>query len=131
MNLYEDVLYYNQMNERLFYLTNEVKKCLNEDNRIISLNIIEKEMNDNEEVMALAYQKDMALDEYNQILKIYSDNSEEANKARHNLYLKKKELESHPLVKKYLKAYQEVRILYELINEKLFSYLSNDFCPKE
>ena len=131
MNLYEDVLYYNQMNERLFYLTNEVKKFLNEDNRIISLNIIEKEMNDNEEVMALAYQKDMALDEYNQILKIYSDNSEEANKARHNLYLKKKELESHPLVKKYLKAYQEVRILYELINEKLFSYLSNDFCPKE
>ena len=40
------------------------------------------------------------------------------------LFLKKEALDNHPLVRKYLKAYQEVRDLYFEINDILFSNLS-------
>ena len=117
------------MNEELLELTNKLKIAIEKDERIISLNEIEKKMNDNEEVMALSYRKDVSLDEYNEACRHFSDESEPVVKARQKLANAKKELESHPLVREYLSAYQKVRILYEHINETLFSYLNKNLCP--
>lgn len=119
------------MDEKLLLLTYQLKKSLDNDSRIVSLNRIENEMNSNEEVMALSYRKDMALENYNEMSKYFKDDSEEVNKARKQLSEAKKELESHPLVREYLSAYQQVRILYEHINETLFSYLNKNMCPNE
>ena len=88
-------------------------------------------MNESEEVMALSYRKDCALDYYNQTLKYFSDDSVAATKARQDLAKAKKELDSHPLVRDYLQKYQQVRLLFEQINQSLFSMLNNDMCPKE
>ena len=119
------------MDEKILSLTYRLKTALDNDSRIVLLNKLENEMNNNEEVMALSYRKDMALDRYNEMCKLFKDDSEEVNKARILLSDAKKELESHPLVREYLAAYQQVRLLYEHINETLFSYLNKNMCPSE
>ena len=117
------------MNEELLKLTYELKDALNNDYRLFNLNKIEEKMNNDEEVMALSYQKDMALDKYNEMLKYFSDDSKEVIEARKSLVEAKRKLESHPVVREYLSNYQQVRLLYETINETLFSYLNKNMCP--
>ena len=108
----------------IYSLSYELKDLLNNDERIIALNKLEKEMNENEEVMALAYQKDLAINEYSDALNHFASDSEEVKKAQHNLHLKKEALDNHPLVREYLKAYSEVRDLYFQLNDILFSNLN-------
>ena len=101
-----------------------LKELLDNDERVILLDDLEKKMNENEEVMALAYQKDLAVNDYSDALNHFSSDSEEVKKAQHNLFIKKEALDNHPLVSDYLKAYSEVRDLYYQINEILFNNLS-------
>ena len=119
------------MDEKISELTYKLKEQLNNDPRVIALNESEKKMNESEDVMVLSYRKDVALDHYNQLLKYYSDDSKVVVKARQDLATAKKELESHPLVREYLSNYQQVRLLFEQVNQTLFSMLNNDMCPKE
>ena len=119
------------MDERILEKTYQLKRALDSDPRILALNEIEARMNTNEEVMALSYKKDVALNHYNEMLKYYKDDSEEVIKARQELAKAKKELESHPIVREYLSCYQAVRLLFEEINKALFSYLNKNACPKE
>ena len=119
------------MNAEILNLATQLKEAINNDLRIIALNEVEQRMNNSEEVMSLSYRKDMALDEYNEMCRYFADDSEEVINARKKLAETKKELESHPLVRDYLSKYQQVRLLYEHINETLFSYLNKNMCPKE
>ena len=108
----------------IYSLSYELKDLLTNDPRIIRLNELEKKMNENEEVMALAYQKDVSATEYSDALNHFAKDSEEVKKAQHNLHTKKEALDNHPLVRDYLKAYSEVRDLYFELNDILFSRLN-------
>ena len=119
------------MPKDIYTKTSDLKEKLNNDSRVILLNKLEKEMNDNEEVMALAYKKDMAALKYSDALNHFSEDSEEVKDALKELHEAKKNLDNHPLVREYLKAYSEVRDLYAQVNEILFSDFSANLCPKE
>lgn len=119
------------MTEELYQKLSEFKKDLENDYRIVLLNRLEREMNENEEVMALAYKKDMMAVSYSGILNHYSEDSKEAKEAMKKLHEAKLSLDNHSLVKEYLKAYKEVRELYEEINKTLFSNFNAELCPKE
>ena len=108
----------------IYSLSYELKDLLSNDERLILLNMLETKMNESEEVMALAYQKDLAVSAYSDALNHFAKDSEEIKKAQHDLHVKKEALDNHPLVKEYLKAYSEVRDLYFQINEILFSNLN-------
>ena len=108
----------------IYTLSNELSDLLKNDERILLLNKLEKEMNENEEVMALAYQKDVAVSNYSDALNHYANDSEEIKKYRHELFVRKEALDNHPIVKDYLNAYSKVRDLYFEINEILFGDLS-------
>ena len=108
----------------IYHLASELKEMLDNDERIILLNKLEKELNNNEEVMALSYQKDVAVSSYSDALNHYANDSEEIKKYRHELFIKKEALDNHPIVKDYLNAYSKVRDLYFEINEILFGDLS-------
>ena len=112
------------MVSNIYLLAGELKDLLDNDERIIRLNKLENELNNNEEVMALSYQKDLAVSSYSDALNHFANNSEEMKKYQHELFLKKEALDNHPLVKEYLKVYSEVRNLYFQINEILFNDLS-------
>ena len=109
------------MVSNIYLLAGELKDLLDNDERIIRLNKLENELNNNEEVMALSYQKDIAVSSYSDALNHFANNSEEMKKYQHDLFLKKEALDNHPLVKEYLKAYSEVRDLYFQVNEILFN----------
>ena len=119
------------MDEILLSKTLKLKEELESDPRVVSLNEAEAKMNSSEEVMALAYRKNAALDKYNDLLKYYPDDSEEVKIVRQDLALAKKNLEEHELVRDYLIKYQAVRLLYEEINQTLFGILNNNLCPEE
>ena len=109
----------------------ELKKLLNEDERVKKLNSLEEKMNNDDQVILLAYKKDMAADKYAEMVRLFKDDSEEANNARKELSLAKANLDKNPLVMEYTKAFREVRKLYEEINAELFSDLNPSLCPKE
>lgn len=119
------------MEENIYLKAEKLKELLNQDERVIRLNELEKKMNENEEVMALAYQKDVAATNYSDILNHFSDDSKEAKEALKKLHEAKLKLDSHPLVREYLSSYKEVRELYEEINSILFSNYNSNLCPKE
>lgn len=112
------------MQDNIYFLASELKDLLNQDSRIIRLNELEQKLEKSEEVMALSYQKDIAISSYSDALNHFDENSEEIKKYQKELFLKKETLDNHPLVKEYLKAYLEVRDLYFQINDILFGGLS-------
>lgn len=111
------------MDIKLLELTNNLKKEIENDQRVILLNNLDKEISSNEEIMSLAYKKDVASTNYSDLLKIYKDDSREVVNARKALYEAKKNLDSHPLIVSYNKAYRDVKELLDEINKSLF----NDF----
>ena len=119
------------MSNDVYLKATELKQLLENDERIISLNESEKRMNEDEEVMVLAYKKDMAAVKYSDALNHYSENSEEAKKALSELHMAKYNLDNHPLVREYLNKYKEVRELYNQINQILFSEFNVNLCPKD
>jgi len=118
------------MDDKLIKLVYELKDLLSKDDRVISLNSSESLMNDNEEVMKLAYTKDMAIDEVNLIPESMKE-SETYKKAIEKLSIAKSNLQTHPVVVDYLKRYSIVRDLYFNINEILFSGFQEKLCEKK
>ena len=108
------------MNEKIYNLAKELNEVMNNDPRFIRLNELEKKLENDDEVIALAYQKDLASTSYSDILKIYPEDSKEAKASREKLIEAKTKLESHPLVKEYNKVYVEIRMLLLEVNNILF-----------
>lgn len=109
------------MDDKIYFLTKDLKNEMDKDPRFIRLNELNKKMNDDESVIRLAIKKDELNDKYNDLLRFYKDDDEVVVKARKELLQAKIELESHPLVKEYLKAYNEVKLLLLEVNDILFS----------
>jgi len=120
------------MKNDLYLDTCALKEALMNDPRIIRLNDLEKKMNEDDSVMALAYQKDIASSRYSDILSIYcKEEAPEVKKAREELIEAKTTLYEHPLVREYLDVYQSVRSIYQRINNNIISLIDPDMCPKE
>ncbi|MDD4103604.1 MAG: YlbF family regulator [Erysipelotrichaceae bacterium] len=120
------------MKNDLYLDTCALKEALMNDPRIIRLNDLEKKMNEDDSVMALAYQKDVASSRYSDILSIYcKEEAPEVKKAREELIEAKTTLYEHPLVREYLDVYQSVRSIYQRINNNIISLIDPDMCPKE
>lgn len=117
-------MYYYVMDKDVYILAMELKQILENDFRLNVLNELEAKMNQDEVVMALAYQKDIASAEYSDALNHFSEDNENTIKARQKLYLRKKALDEHHLVRQYLSAYSQVRDLYLEINNLLFGDLN-------
>ena len=99
---------------------------MNNDERFLTLKKLDEELNHNEEVMKLSYQKEMAIVEYEDALNHYGKNSKELQKAQQKLAKCKLELDNHPLVKEYYLALKKVREMDNEINEKLFRDFQNN-----
>ena len=115
------------MNNSLYEEVYKLRDQMKSDPRFLTLKEMDKKLNNNEEVMKLAYQKEMAIVEYEDALNHYGKNSAELKKAQQNLAKCKLNLDNHPLVKEYYLALQKVREMDRKVNEKLF----DDFNMKE
>ena len=117
-------VYTKYMAKDIYETAYELKDLLLQDERIKRLNELETKMNNNDEVIALAYQKDLAVSNYSDALNHFDEKSNEVKKAQKELYEKKLALDTHPIVREYLDAYKEVRDLYIQISGLLFDELN-------
>ena len=108
-----------------------LKEVMESDERVIKLKQDEFRMENNEEVMRLSYAFSCAQDEYNDILKHFKAESEEAKKYQRKLFETKTKLDSHPLVKNYLQSYQAVRLMYNQIQREIFKPFGNHECNEK
>lgn len=111
------------MDNSLIESLSKLKDAIKNDPRVLKLEELDKQLNNDEEVMKLAYKKDMALLAYEDALKNFKEGSKEVSEAQKSLHKAKLDLDNHSLVKQYNEAYKEVRHIYDMINEQLF----NDF----
>ncbi len=116
------------MHETLLNKIYILKEMLSNDPRINELNLAEKDMESDEEVMFLSYQKDLALNEYNNDIKSFGEDSEITKNSKQKFIEAKDKLFLHPKVKKYHEKYQVVRILYFSLNKILFGKFSAKHC---
>lgn len=116
------------MDEKIYNLASQLNDELNNDPRVIKLNELEKKLNDSFEVYTLSNKKDEALEEYNRLKEIYSDDNELTKKALLNAKEAKEKLSNFPLVKEYLAQYAIVRDLYLEIDNILFSDFRKGKC---
>ena len=116
-------VYTNAMSKDIYNLAYELKELLANDERIKKLNSLEEKINNDNEVISLAYQKDMACLKYSDALNHYAKDSEEVKVLQKELHEKKLALDTNETVSEYLKAYSAVRDLYFEMNDILFSGL--------
>jgi len=116
--------------EKVIELAYQLKSLLDNDERIIKCNELEKIMSNDEIAMKLSYKKDLAVDSYDFAISHFPKESKEVKKAQEELHLAKLELDKCESVRNYLDAYSKVRDLYMEMNNILFSFLNNHLCNK-
>ena len=109
------------MNQKLTEKALELKKEINSIPEVIELERLNKLLEENEEVMKLSYRKDVAATKYEDAIKYFGQESDEARSAQKVLYQAKLELDTHWLVKRYNEQYKKVRKIYDKINEEIFN----------
>lgn len=114
------------MEEKIYDLALKLNESIRNSEVYLECVNKEKMMNESDEVIALAYKKDMVLLRYNDALKIYSDDSEEVKAIRKELSLAKYNLDIHPLVKAYSEAYSLLKQELYKVNNILFSDLKGE-----
>lgn len=117
------------MNENIYQITLKLKESITSSEIYLNLIESEKNMEEDEEVITLAYQKDLIMDKYYDFLKIYPEESLEVKEIRKQFYEAKKEFESHPKVRTYLNNYRALRKMLEQLNDIIFKDLKEQLCP--
>ena len=109
------------MNQNLLEKATSLKVEISALPEVKELECLNKLLNENEEVMKLAYRKDVAATKYEDAIRFFGENSNEALGARKVLYQAKLALDENELIKQYNEAYKKVRKIYDKINEEIFN----------
>lgn len=109
------------MNQNLLEKVTNLKEEINNSPEVKELNRLNSLLENDEEVMKLCYRKDCAVTKYEDALKHFGENSDEAIQAQKELHQAKLELDSNELVKKYNEQFKIVRKIYDKINEEIFN----------
>ena len=115
------IWYHKCMNQNLLEKALKIKQEIESLPEVIELKRLDKLLNENEEVMKLCYKKDVAATKFEDAIKYFGKDSNEANKALKILYKAKLELDKNELVKAYNDQYKKVRQIYDKINEEIFN----------
>ncbi|MFA7508802.1 MAG: YlbF family regulator [Bacilli bacterium] len=110
--------------EKLYTL----KTILDAHPKIKLLILSEQSLEKSLEVKKLSNKVKTKEKQYNELIELYDAHHKLAKKAQKELFNAKMLLDQHPLVISYMKAYQDVRLLYEKINETIFNIFQNESC---
>ena len=108
------------MDQILLDKASKLKEELDSLPEVKELERLNKLLNENEEVMRLAYKKDMAATKYEDAVRYFGQDSDEALTLQKALHLAKLELDKHELVLAYNKQYKKIREIYGKINKEIF-----------
>lgn len=109
------------MDDILLKSINRLNDEIKNDPRVMHLEQLSKEIDNSCEVRKLSAIMNEKASLYEDAIKHFGEDSQYTKKCQRELYIAKKNLDEIPLVISYNKAYQQVRLLYEEINNSLFS----------
>lgn len=109
------------MDQILLNKATKLKEELDNLPEVKELERLNSLLNENEDVMRLAYKKDMAATKYEDAIRYFGKESDEALASQKALHLAKLELDKHELVQAYNKQYKIVREIYDKINKEIFN----------
>ena len=109
------------MNQILLEKASKLKDELDSLPEVKELERLNKLLSENEDVMRLAYKKDMCATKFEDAIRYFGENSKEAIEAQKCLHLAKLELDENELVVAYNKQYKIVREIYDRINKEIFN----------
>lgn len=109
------------MDSKILEKTYKLKESILQSKEYKKMIRLSSLMDENDEVIKLAYTLDILGTKYSDILKIYNKDSLEAQKVQKELYEAKKQIDNHPLVREYNKAYLKVKEMYDYINKNIFN----------
>ena len=97
------------MNQSLLEKVTKLKTEIDNSPEVKELNRLNSLLENDEEVMKLCYKKDCAVTNYEDAFKHFGENSKEVIKAQKELHEAKLNLDSNPLVKKYMDLFDELK----------------------
>lgn len=109
------------MDQILLNKATKLKEELDNLPEVKELERLNSLLNENEDVMRLAYKKDMCATKYEDDVRYFGKESDEALASQKALHLAKLELDKHELVQAYNKQYKIVREIYDKINKEIFN----------
>jgi len=116
-----NIIWYDiRMDQNLLNGALKIKEELDDLPEVKELERLNKLLNENEDVMRLAYKKDICATKFEDAIRYFGEDSEEANKAQKALHLAKLELDKNELVVAYNNQYKIVRKIYDKINKEIF-----------
>ena len=102
-------------------LAQNLKDSLESDERVSLLNQLDQALNQNQTLLLLTETYQRAQINYQSMWESFGDDSPQLLRARAELHQVKIQVDSHPLVRDYLKAYGQVRELYSKIQQEVFA----------
>ena len=115
------IWYHKCMNQNLLEKASEIKQEIESLPEVVELKRLDKLLSEDEEVMKLCYRKDVAATKFEDAVRYFGKESDEATKAQKALYQAELELDQNELVKQYNEQYKKVRKIYDKINEEIFN----------
>ena len=97
------------MNERTCRDLYALANAMENDPRYRELEELDRLLNSDPEVQGLSTKAKKAAEDFDEALRLYGEDSKEAKEAQHLLYIAKKELDEHPLSRRYYAAYSVIR----------------------
>ena len=110
------------MNEKLLSDSIDLRNKILNSEEYKNLLLKNKEMESSNEVKILSYKKDIAIMNYEDALKHYDKNSIEVIDAEKDMAKAIYNLNNHPIVKEYNKAFAGLADIYKNINLELFGF---------
>ncbi|MEY3431873.1 MAG: hypothetical protein RIS53_771 [Bacillota bacterium] len=105
----------------LITLARELKEALENNEHVVLLNQLDQQLNQNQTLLTLSESYQRAQINYQAMWESYGDESPHLLRARAELHQVKIQVDSHPLVRDYLKTYGQVREIYQSIQQKIFT----------
>jgi cell fate (sporulation/competence/biofilm development) regulator YlbF (YheA/YmcA/DUF963 family) len=96
------------------------KDILEKDERVLNLLQCDQAINKNQTLIQLVEAYQLAQRNYESVWQNFGDESDLVQQARHHLHQVKTSVDTEPSVQQYLKAYAEVRKIYQHIQEEIF-----------
>ena len=120
------------MNEQTIKNIYLLKSVIEKDDRFKQFRQLEGDLAGNLDVLRLNSELDQLIIKYEDALDFFGEESQEAKELTHQIYLKKLELDSLEVSKKYTEKFIEVRDIYSKLNKKIFSPFkeAKGFCKK-
>ncbi len=106
---------------KVIELAYSFKETLEHDKRVLNLLACDQAINRNQSLIQLVEAYQFAQRNYESVWQNFGDDSDLVKQARHHLHQIKTTVDTEPTVQTYLKAYAEVRHIYQHIQEEIFS----------